>query len=71
MSSKLTAEEFVAKVEWEGGVLQAMYSGLRSTDLDDDESELWEKWYELEDLWYVEILPLVKDIEKILEDSID
>ena len=48
---KLTEDEFLGKVEWEGGVLDALEYGMRAEMLIDQDSELFERWNALEKEW--------------------
>ena len=48
-SNELTLVEFASKVEWEGGVFDALQYGLKSTDIDIDSdpnarrlADIWE-----------------------------
>lgn len=47
----MKAEDFLAKVDWEGGIDAALDYGLSASDIeDDDDSELREAWETLERL---------------------
>lgn len=61
-----TIEDFVAKVDWEGGVLDAMQYGLVAEDIPDDETEDSQKLF---DLWNEgrSLVRIVEDIEDILD----
>lgn len=63
----LTPTEFKQKVEYEGGVYYAIEYGLRSTELEDQTSELATKW-----AWatrvHASLGPLISDLENLLED---
>ena len=65
MSDFETMEDFVAKVDWEGGVFSAMVYGLYAEDIPDDGSE---ESQELYDLWSEAqtAVKLVEQIERIL-----
>lgn len=66
----MTAKRFAAKVEWEGGILDALDYGLKHTDLDPDDADsadLRAAWKELEEK-YASIAPTVSRLEAILED---
>ena len=45
----MNREDFIAKIDWEGGILGALDYGLRSEDCDDP--ELKTTWQQLE-TWY-------------------
>lgn len=47
----MTGEEFAAKVEWEGGVLDALEYGLKIDDIDKGEVVLREKWLAAQTAW--------------------
>lgn len=47
---KMTPEDFLGKVEWEGGIDEALDYGLRASDLDGSDPELSEAWATLERL---------------------
>lgn len=54
MAEFMTAAGFAAKVEWEGGVLEALDYGLKHTHLDPADHEaaaLREAWADLERLY--------------------
>lgn len=63
---RMTPEEFAAKVQWEGGVLDALEYGLRSTHLDDSNPALKGGWMELETLW-MNFEPLLVGVEVLIE----
>lgn len=52
----MTVEEFVAKVEGEGGIESALDYGLHEDDLPDEAEELKAAWKELREAW--ESLPI-------------
>ncbi len=64
MDRKLEAEELSAKIDWEGGVYEALKSGLNSDDIDDE--ELSSIWAELEES-FVDFESLVEKFEIALE----
>ena len=70
MSGQMTPDEFVNKVDWEGGVLDALEYGLRSTELDDSNPALKGGWIELEKAW-VDFEPLLHGVEQLVEDARD
>jgi hypothetical protein len=47
----MTEDEFLAKVEWEGGVVDALEYGLRADMLKDRSSELFKLWRKLDSKW--------------------
>jgi hypothetical protein len=47
----MTEDEFLGKVEWEGGVLDALEYGLRASMLKDQNSKLASRWRALEAEW--------------------
>lgn len=51
MSDQMTPQEFVAKIDWEGGVLDALIYGLKAKDLDDSDPEFKVEWFALEQAW--------------------
>lgn len=66
----MTARRFAAKVDWEGGVVDALEYGLHATHLDpDDETSkpLREAWSALEAAWQ-NAKPLIGKVEGLLED---
>lgn len=67
MSDFETMEDFVAKVDWEGGVIAAMQYGLFAHDIPDDGSEesveLYRAWEELQ-----ATLHLADKIDNILDE---
>jgi hypothetical protein len=58
------------KVQWEGGILEALEYGIRVDDLPEGDAELAELWQRLEDA-YDALEPIQKAIEALLEDSED
>lgn len=64
---KMTKQEFVSKIEWEGGVLAALEYGLRSEDTDDIElSILWQKIVDL----YSQVKSQLREIESIYQKEV-
>lgn len=61
-----TREDFAAKVEWEGGVFEALDYGLTISDVPDDDTELKEVWGQLETL-YKQIAPLIDKVDGFFE----
>ncbi len=59
----MTPEEFASKIEWEGGIFEALDYGLKSTDIDPTApkaAELIEIWRELESAFHKFLPHLVK-----------
>jgi hypothetical protein len=69
MPDKLTEEEFAAKVEWEGGIGEALSYGLKASDLQNPDSELGKAWARLERIWTKEVRPAVAAVEKLLPEE--
>lgn len=75
MSAKTfsTPEEFASKISWEGGVVDALEYGLKSTDLDPDDEgsrDLRAAWIRCEDLWE-EMRLAIQRVDEVLEDIDD
>lgn len=69
----MTLDEFATKVEWEGGVVDALRYGLKADDLKDDDPralELYEVWEALESAWLV-VARLESEAEEIIESHLD
>ena len=67
----MSVGDFAAKVQWEGGVFDALDYGLKHTHLDpDDEAskELRDAWEALELVWRDQIKPASQRVEELLED---
>lgn len=47
----MTVEDFYEKIEWEGGIADALAYGLHADDLPEDAVEHRKLWRDLED-WY-------------------
>lgn len=65
----MSAKDFAAKVEWEGGILEALDYGLKHTDLDpqdEEAAELRAAWKELEEK-FEPVKPIVNRLERLLE----
>lgn len=63
----MNEERFASKVEYEGGIFDALDYGLRSTDLDDQDSDLAVAWEALEKA-FDNMRPALAEVERILED---
>ena len=61
----MTKEEFRDKVEWEGGVMEAVDYGLKVTDLPDDvPAKVADAWHRLESaLRYIDVIDAWLDTE--------
>lgn len=68
VSHELSAESFADKVDWEGGIFEALRYGLRASDLKDQNSELAKQWAELESRWN-DLLPLVNNVQMLLDEA--
>ncbi len=68
MLKELSGEEFVAKVDWEGGVVDALEYGMRSTDLGPDEYRLADAWLRVEHAWREHMLPAINGYRKVVHD---
>jgi hypothetical protein len=66
MSRFENRDQLAAKIEWEGGVLEAVDYGIRSTDMPEGDVELEELWKELEDAYSKVVSPADK-ISKLLD----
>jgi phage terminase large subunit-like protein len=47
----MSEEDFAAKIQWEGGVVEALDYGLKATDLKDPDTELGRTWAALDAQW--------------------
>ena len=54
------------KIEWEGGVMEAVDYGLRVTDMPEGDTELRDAWDKLVTA-YESVRPLAAVVEKLLE----
>jgi hypothetical protein len=64
---KMTEDEFLQKVEWEGGVVEALEYGLRADMLKDPNIKLGRLWKSLETAW-LGLQPLMGAVESYFED---
>jgi len=65
----MTPADFLSKVEYEGGVMEALEYGLHATDLDADDdasSTLRAAWARLEDVYRDHMAPAVSAVESAL-----
>ena len=60
---KLSVERLAKRVEWEGGVLEAIQYGIKGADIANP--ELAEAWHELEQLWS-QMEPALVDLNRCL-----
>ncbi len=65
-TSGLTLRRLAEKVDWEGGVIEALEYGIRSSDIADP--EVATVWRRVEQLW-TELRPAVRQIERSLQAS--
>lgn len=63
MSKAMTEKDFAAKIEWEGGIPDALEYGLKSEDC--EPGELRNAWKDLEDRWKTLQKPM-SVVERIL-----
>ena len=63
---KMTDEEFAGKVLWEGGPIDGLTYGLKSTDLADQDGELASTWRALELQWKA-MGPVLIEAENLIE----
>ena len=79
MSDTMSLLDFCSKIEWEGGVVQALEYGLKADDLDSDEfdpraEQLRDIWVALQGAW--ETVARLEDeaseiIDRVLDESDD
>ena len=62
--------DLVNKIKWEGGILEAINSGLKADDLDDSNPNLKSAWVNLCKA-YKDFQELVSDLETQLSDLED
>jgi hypothetical protein len=70
MSDHMTLADFVAKVDWEGGITPSLEYGLRADHLDpnDEESKpLREAWAALETAYREHYEPAERQVSELLE----
>lgn len=66
----MNQQDFAAKIEWEGGIIDALDYGLKADDLGDQTSALALAWRELETAWQ-QVKPLIEKVEALLPDEDD
>ena len=66
MSDRFTSREHLAaKIEWEGGILEALDYGIRTGDMPEGDTELAEAWEKLEAAWK-QLNPLADAVTELL-----
>jgi hypothetical protein len=76
MSDEYESDKFesraalAAKVEWEGGVMEALDYGIKTEDMPEGDAELTEAWSKLEAAFKA-VQPLADAMEKLLEAAAD
>jgi len=66
MSDRFTSREHLAaKIEWEGGILEALDYGIRTGDMPEGDTELIEAWGKLEAAWK-QLNPLADAVTELL-----
>jgi hypothetical protein len=60
----MTESAFASKVEWEGGILEALDYGLKPTDV--VKGTVREAWTRLYQLWQ-QIEPIVEEVDRLLD----
>lgn len=66
MREPMTAQDFAGKVEWEGGILEAVDYGLKPEDA--PEGPLRELWAQLV-AQYALIEPIMRKVQRALDDA--
>jgi hypothetical protein len=61
----MTPGEVSYKIDWEGGIFEALDYGLKSSDI--EPGALRDAWLKLEQA-HAKMIPLVDDVEELLED---
>lgn len=64
----MSEEEFVAKIDWEGGVMSALEYGLRQDDLEEPNTPLGHAWGELQ-MAYRALNPKIKVVEDLIPEE--
>jgi hypothetical protein len=70
MADYMTPDDFAQKVEWEGGIVDALEYGLHATDLDpDDEASkpLRAAWAALEAVYREQYRPAESRVSELLD----
>ena len=61
----MTVEDFAAKIEWEGGTIDALDYGLSPEDA--PEGELRDLWQAAYDIWTQQLKPAIGQIDDWIE----
>jgi len=70
----MTITDFVAKIDWEGGILDAIRYGLHEEDLELDSDPRAQKFaekYQRVREWYEKLDPLIDDLTVLMDDIRD
>lgn len=62
-----TLEDLAAKIDWEGGIVDTLDCGLRSTDIADPQAAAI--WAELERIYDNQMYPLMERLHELLPDN--
>lgn len=65
MSDPMSEQDFAQKVQWEGGVTEALEYGLIGPDV--VPGELRDKWVELEQVWLTHAAPLIHEMQRLID----
>ena len=66
MSDFESVADFASKVEWEGGIVEALDYGIKPKDVPE---EIRPQWQELSDMWK-KMEPLLEEVSTMLEDAL-
>lgn len=66
MSRFESRERLVSKIDWEGGLLDAIEYGIRAEDMPEGDDELAKAWKKLEDA-YNEVVPHAAQVSALLD----
>jgi hypothetical protein len=61
--------DLLAKIEWEGGVVEAYDYGIGHEEMPEGDTELTELWKQLEEA-QEKVEPIARKIEKLLDDTV-
>lgn len=64
MTEPMTAADFASKVEWEGGVMEALDYGLKPADA--PEGPIRDAWARLYQLWQ-QLSPIADEVSRLLD----
>jgi hypothetical protein len=59
-------ERLASKIDWEGGLLDAIDYGIKATDMPEGDDELAKAWKKLEDA-YSEVVPHAAQVSALLD----